>query len=425
MPLSTILYLAMFLVSVFGCVAVSPFWGLIGYIITYHINPVSQWWGNYVPQALGRYALIFGMATFSGMIIHNNKLRFNRFFESQEILLLLLLLTIWVSIPLGQDLSFEFSEHAIKMSKVTLILLMASHLITDIKKYETMVYIFIITGLYLGFQTYNAPPSMFIGQRLGGGIGGSDLSNGNMLAAHFCMVLSFIGVMFLKSGWKTKLLCIISAAFIVNGLILIQSRGSLLGLGCGGICAVLFAKNISRKKIIAILLVGLIGSTFLVNKSFLERMKLIKTDVETMDVSAKSRIDVWVVALLMIKDHPLGVGVGNTAAMVGNYNYELAGLDTHNTYLRALTDLGYHGLFVYFLMMFNAFKILFTTEKAVSKLNNQRDYYWHIYALKIGLVSYFVVVTFVSATYIEEFFWFLMFPVFLKRSVENKILEEN
>lgn len=423
LPLSTILYLFMFFFTVFGSIFSTPFLGVMGYIITYHINPVSQWWGSYVPQPLQRYAMIYGLATLIGIIVHNQKLNYKKLFESQEILLIFLLIAIWISIPLGLNLIVGIDENAIKMTKVTLMVLMVSHLITDLKKYEIMVYVFIFTGLYLGIQTYNAPAHLFISGRLGGGIGGSDLSNGNMLAAHFSMVLSFIGVMFLKSGWKTKLLCMISAAFILNGIVLIRSRGSFLGLLCGAACAAFFAKKVYRKKIVYILLAGLIAGGILVNKDFIERMKLIKTDVEEMDTSALSRIEVWMLSLDIIRDHPLGVGVGNSARILYRYNKVYEGKDTHNTYLRALTDLGYHGLFIYCLLMVNAFRILSYTDKLISRFNVNEDFYWHTYAVKIGLISYFITVIFVSATYIEEFFWFVMFPVLLKRCVENEVTQ--
>lgn len=424
LPLSTILYLLLFFFTVLGSILSTPFLGVIGYIITYHINPISQWWGSYVPQGINRYALIYGLATLIGIIIHNKELNYKKLFEIQEILLVILLITIWFSIPIGINIGLGIDENAIKMTKVTLMVLMVSHLITDLKKYEIMVYIFIATGLYLGIQTYKAPAWMFIAGRLGGGVGGSDLSNGNMLAAHFSMVISFIGIMFLKSGYKTKILCLISAAFIINGIILIRSRGSFLGLICGAVSAVYFAKKFNRKKIIYLLLAGLISGGVLVNKDFIERMKLINTDIEEMDTSALSRVEIWKLSLDIFKDHPFGVGVGNSSRVVGRYNPIFEGKDTHNTYLRALVDLGIHGLIIYFLIMINAFRTLSSTERLITKFNVKEDLFWHIFAVRVGLVSYFVTIFFVSATYIEEFFWFVMFPVFLKRVVENEIFSE-
>ena len=124
----------------------------------------------------------------------------------------------------------------------------------------------------------------------------------------------------------------------------------------------------------------------------------------------------------MAADYPFGVGVGKSPQLVGNYDQQLAGLDTHNTYLRCLTDMGFHGLFILCLLIVNYFRTLGIVARLANQLENASDYHWHIYGLKVAMFSFLVVVTFVSATYTEEFYWILMFPVMLKRSVENQIL---
>jgi hypothetical protein len=421
LPLTTILYLALFVSAVLGSILFNPLIGMTGYLITYHINPLTHWWGEYIPASIERYSLILGVATFIGMMLHKSKLKFTRMIEAQEILLILFVGLCWLSIPLGFDLGVGIDEHVIKMTKIGVIVLMASHLITDIRRYEMIVYIFIFTGLFLGIETYNAPTWYFAHGRLGQGVGGSDLSNGNMLAAHFIMVLSLIGGMFIKGGWKTKLLCSASAVFMLNGIVLIRSRGSFLGLLACAMSAVFFTKNVSRKKIIICLLAVIIGGVTLMDTGFLERMKLIQFDTEKMESSARSRVDVWLSSIKMVSDYPLGVGVGNTIRLVGQYDPSHEGLDTHNTYLRCLTDIGFQGLLVLLLLIANAFRILSSISKDIEQLKNKETFFWHIYGVKIGLIAYLTVVFFVSATYTEDFYWFLMFPVFLKRAVENEI----
>ncbi len=422
LPLTTILYLALFVSAVLGSILFNPLIGISGYLITYHINPLTHWWGEYIPASIDRYSLILAVATFIGMVLHKSKLKFTRMVEAQEILLIIFVGLCWLSIPLGVA-SEGIDEHLIKITKIAIMVMMASHLITDIRRYEMIVYIFILTGLFLGVETYNAPTWHFADGRLGQGVGGSDLANGNMLAAHFIMVLSLIGVMFIKGGWKTKLLCSASAVFMLNGIVLIQSRGSFLGLLAGAMSAVFFTKNVSRKKIIICVLAGIIGGATLMDTDFLERMKLIQTDIETMDLSARSRIDVWLSSIKMVSDYPLGVGVGNTIRLVGQYDSSLEGLDTHNTYLRCLTDIGFQGLLVLLLLIANAFRILSSISKDIEQLENKEIFFWHIYGVRIGLIAYLLVVFFVSATYTEDFYWFLMFPVFLKRAVENEIVQ--
>jgi hypothetical protein len=351
-------------------------------------------------------------------IFHKSKLHYRRFIESQELLLFLFLALVWISIPIGIP-NETLDEHAIKMTKITVMLFIASHIVTNLKRYEIIVYLFIATGLFLGIETYTAPSYYFAAGRLGGGIGGGDLLNGNMLAAHFIMVLSLLGVMFMKGGYRAKFFCFLAAGFMLNGIILIRSRGSFLGLMAAGIAALLLSKGVKKTKIIFCLLAAIIGAATLVDSGFLQRMDEITFDSQAMDASAQSRIEIWNIGLRMSADHPLGVGVGNSAKAAAEYNLAYEGLDMHNTFLRCLSDLGIQALVVLLLIIGNAFRTLSFISRNVAALPNRDSFLWHIYAVKVGLIGYLVTVFFVSATYTEDFYWFLMLPTFLKRAFEN------
>jgi putative inorganic carbon (hco3(-)) transporter len=139
-----------------------------------------------------------------------------------------------------------------------------------------------------------------------------------------------------------------------------------------------------------------------------------------MDRSARGRLLAWEASLSMASDYPLGVGEGNFKKCIGQYLPQLEGRDTHNTFLRCLTELGVQGAFVLLLLIGNAFWILFRIKKKIQDLPRKADFIWHIYALKIALIIYLVSGIFITHTYIEEFYWLLMYPLFLKRSVEGE-----
>ena len=153
-------------------------------------------------------------------------------------------------------------------------------------------------------------------------------------------------------------------------------------------------------------------------------MEGIDTNTAQIDASARGRLLAWEAALSMASDYPLGVGEGNFKKYIGQYSPEMMGRDTHNTFLRCLAELGVQGAFVLLLLIGNAFWILFRLKKKIRDLPQKEDLLWHIYALKIALIIYLVSGIFITHTYIEEFYWLLMFPVFLKRSVENAIKRE-
>ena len=420
LPLKTILYLSLLFGATIGSLGYHPMIGLMGYVVTYNINPAGYWWGT-IPLYWGlRYSLIIGIATFAGVVIHSSKLKFDKLFEGQEILLILFLAIIWLSLLLGLGVNDGMS-FAIKMSKVTIILLLASHIITDLHKYRILMWVLIISGLYLGYEMYNAPGGMFGEGRFQGGIGGSDFSEGNFLAAHFAMVLPFIGVMFIsRGGWKSKLICLVSGAFVVNSIIMTRSRGVFLAIAVGVVAAILFSVPGKRLKISVLLCIGLFGMFSLTDPGFWTRMETIETNESEMDASSSGRIKAWKAALSMVNDYPLGIGVGNFVKYVGNYDPDIPGKDTHNTFFRCLSELGIQGATVLLLLIGNAFRMLFAIRKDIDRLPNKEEFIWHVYAMQIALCIYIVAGVGLTHTYIEEFYWLLMFPVFLKRSVENE-----
>jgi O-antigen ligase len=123
----------------------------------------------------------------------------------------------------------------------------------------------------------------------------------------------------------------------------------------------------------------------------------------------------------MVSDHPLGVGEGNFKNVIFRYNPDDPGRDTHNTFLRCLAELGIQGGIIFVLLIANAFRMLFSIKINIQDLPNKEDFVWHIYALQLALIIYLSAGMFITQTYIEELYWLLMFPLFLKRSVENEI----
>ncbi|MDO3379735.1 O-antigen ligase family protein [Geoalkalibacter halelectricus] len=424
LPLKTILYLALFLTAFFASIYKHPIIGVYAYLVTYNINPLGQWWGRFLPGFATRYAMLLALAIGLGVLFHKSKLRFGRFFEGQELLLISFVGVMWLSIVVGQSGGMDYNID--KMTKVLLVLLMASHVITTKRYFEGMIWVFVICGLYLGYELYGGAGSMR-GGRYQSGVGGSDFGEGNFLAAHFGFVLPFVGVLFLKGGWKVRLLCVVAAAFIVNAIVITLSRGAFLGLAVGGVMAVLLSARLSRYrgKIIVLLIVGLLGGLYLTHDGFWYRMTSIQAVDGERDLSAQGRLDAWDGAWRMAQDYPLGVGVGRFFNHIGEYHSHIAGVDTHNTYLRCLAELGFHGFAILVLMIFTAFFMLWQIDRRASELTPERANFFHLYAYatKIALFVYLTAAMFVSSVYIEEFYWLLMFPVFLKRALDNEFLD--
>jgi O-antigen ligase len=407
--------------SAVGSVFFNPLVGVLAYLVTYHVDPRSQWWIWGIPIWAARYALILGSATFLGMIFRSGTLKYKKLLDGQEILLWVYVAFVTLSLLLGLPNPHP-QDNFIKMAKVAFILFLAGHIITTLKRYETLLYALIFSGLVLGINVYTAPRDFFNQGRFQAGIGGSDFSDGNVLSGHFLCVLPLLGIIFIKGKWWAKCFCMVSALFMVNSIIQIKSRGSFLAIAACTLFAILLAKKVGRKKILPFLLIGIAGGAYLMDPGYLVRMRTVEeTDTQQMDGSSASRLHFWGIAIKMAIDYPLGIGEGNYLNYIANYDAGLVkGRDTHNTYLRCLAELGFQGLIVLLLLIVNSFRILSQISKKAEGLNNKQAYLLHVYALRIALIGYLVVAFFISATYVEDLFWILMYPLFLKRCIENE-----
>jgi len=423
MALKTIFFLLILILGSLASILYHPFLGVLTYIATYNISPAHRWWGAPL-KALGiQYGKVVAASIAIGMLLHRNKLKYKKSLHKQEFFLILFVIIIWLSHFWGLPEGSLTNRNAIKMTKVLIFLLMFSHIATDLKKYEAVIWTMILVGLYQGYAAYIAPSWAFRHGRLDIGVGGPDFMEGNFLGAHFAMLLPFIGVMFLKGTWKSKFICLFAAVFIINGIILTRSRGVFLSCVIGLLTALTFAARYMkgrRLKIITWVTIGVIGTLTLTDPSFWHRMATLKENPIKTDLSAKGRVWAWKAALQMIKKYPLGIGEGNFRQYVGQYNERIWGRDTHNTYLRCLAELGILGFFIYLTLVLNTFYILKKIWKQTNGLANYTDYQWHMFALTVALIIFFTSGFFITETYIEENYWLFIFPVLLERSIENK-----
>lgn len=425
MALKAIVYLIIAGIAAVASVCVHPQWGVFGYVATYNINPLSQWWGRDLPEMVRRYGLIFSTVTLFGYFIHFQKISGHRRIVGSEIWLVMLLGAVWLSVWLGR--AGDVTYNVVKTTKFVFMILLATRILTKRQNFETLILVLIGAAMYLALSVQWGEGA-FHGGRFDRGVGGSDFREGNFLAAHFAFLLPFLGVSLLTGRWKVKLLCLLAAPWIVNALIITRSRGAFLSILVGALVTLFQLPRLRshRKKIFLLMLVGLIGAFSLTDQDFWERMGSITVEREDLDVSAQSRIEAWKAALAMAKDYPLGVGAGKFLQYVEQYNPLLAGRDTHNTYLRCLAELGVQGLTVLFLLIASSFYTLRRVSQTTRQMPERIRSVYDLYQMASGtaLIIYLTAAVFISSVYIEEFYWFLMFPVFLLKSAENELAEQ-
>jgi putative inorganic carbon (hco3(-)) transporter len=423
-----LLFFGLFWVFTLGALFL-PYLGVYGYIADYCIGPAGQWWEAPFSGLGIRYSFTLALATAVSMVIHWKKLEFGEpFLSSQEKLLLFFLALVWLSTLLSEETTgrYTFVDHpSLKFSKVVFFALMMTHVITNMKKMDGLLWIFVISSLILGLQAWDTPRSDFHHGRLEG-IGGADFSESNFLAAFMAAMLPIIGVQLLRAKWWGKAICVIAAAFTANTIVLCRSRGAFVGVAAGVVAASVLAPKRHRKKIAVALVLGIAGGVYVADPQFLERITTITTSQEEMDTSAMSRIRLWKAGAEMLSDHPFGIGIGNWYQTIGSYIPEYAGKDSHSTYVKCAVELGIQGIIFYFIIILSAVIQLFRMRKTAENLHEpfRDDMTQFSYGLIISLVIILVCGLTITMIYTEVIWLIIILPVCLVR-IMNNIYSEN
>ena len=129
----------------------------------------------------------------------------------------------------------------------------------------------------------------------------------------------------------------------------------------------------------------------------------------------------------MVKDHPLGVGVGHFRYVIGDYvnDPELANRDAHNSFILCMAETGIPGLIAYLVTLGVSWHCLTQLNRKIrGRLANTDLFELLVFANRLALLVYATGGLFVSRFYTEGAWLFIMLPVCLERAVENQIRVE-
>lgn len=414
MALSTLIYFLSFVSSCIGTIFINPVIGIAAYLFIYNVGPMSKWWASPLWHMGLRDSFLISIALMIGFFIKRTKIDLSLLsLDIHEWLLIFFIAVMWGSRIIGLDLGVYY-YNIIKITKVMVILMFASHIVTSIKRYELVLWVFILSNMYIGYNALFAESWMFTTGRLTSGIGGVDFDNSNFVGAHMVFLLPITGVMFLKSKLPGKIICLVHGALTLNALVMFRSRGAFLALLCCVLPTIFLINRKFRIYVFIGMLIAAAGFVHVTDDKFWDRISTITATEENRDGSAAGRLRLWQAAFDMSLAYPLGIGADNYHALVGSFT-GIEGMDPHTTYLKCLAELGYHGMAILLLFIINAFKILFTIRRFYR--NSEFFYDLHAFGLLVGLTGYLVAAFFISLLYTEEFYWLLMFPLFLKRAI--------
>lgn len=308
----------------------------------------------------------------------------------------------------------------IKLLKYILIFLVCSEEIKD-KKHISRIVIAICSGICL--VTIDALWQMVFGYdfihhvELQYAIGlprpTAAFPNCNLLGIYLTALTPLIfGLTFFYFKGRNKLLMSFVSVLGLLGVYLSLSRGAGLGI----YLAILFLSIVNKKKILTLILVGiLIIFPFVMPKNIKQWAREVNYN-PLVFMCNQDRISIYNNTLNMIKHHPLiGVGVNTFSNNYGKYKTEQAEkyahtpntIYAHNAYLQMAGEIGLLGLLAFILFLFRIFGLGLNASRKLS------DEYLRIIAVSLiaSLIAFLTNALTETSLYhprVVMIFWYLI-----------------
>jgi hypothetical protein len=408
----------LFLMIFFGGLCAAFFYSstaaFVLYQLVYFLNPDDRWWSAEIPGF--RWSLItVAVMAITLMARYKDLGPKGQLTQQPAAKWIVLILGMYYVMYLFALNPVAHDRFTIDFTKTIIIIAIAYKLIHSEMALKVVMWGYIIGATYIG---YLATVTGRTGNGRVEGIGMADGLDANDAA----IALVPAAVMLMYFAWmgnkKIKVLCVVCGALIANGLVLINSRGSFLGVAIGigvYLLAMLFSKYQKKgQRGMAILIVvgGVSGAISLTDDQFWERMNTIQ-DVQQDDGGGDTRMHFWWATFDMMRDHPAGLGIAGYQEISANYlPPEIRGnaenRAVHSAWFQLLSELGWPGPILFgFLLL----ALLKNTRKAKKKLIEQgrTDEYFKVLALEVGLLSYMVAASFIDRFRSEILWWMILF----------------
>ena len=329
------------------------------------------------------------------------------------VLFALLMLMTW-PIALNQ---IEHERFTVTFLKYVMLYYLLVKTIDTPDKFNKMMWVFLTGQFYLGWLAYESGRSS--GGRLES-LGGADSQDANMAAALIVSCVPIV-VNYLIIGKRWQKICALPMlVFILNALILINSRGAFLAL----IVAIAYYLFVSMKspafpkfnktKVIATVVVGAAMFVYLTDTLFIERMGTITDPGEESGYTGRERIDYWLMTFDMVERYPFGTGVMGFQTLSPQYvppealSSRSGTRAVHSLYFQILAEYGYHGFILFGIFILSNFRYLWKLRKELIKKQHFLPYYMAI-ALEASFLSLLVAGIFISILYMEIIYWMAAF----------------
>ena len=370
-----------------------PYIGVLLSIFEYFTHPQYRYWGDHLPDI--RYPMIISSVLCISFVLNYRQVFLESRGKNESGVGYLMfywvnMIFVWLLYSVNSDATMNA---VIDYAQLIIFYFLIVNLFNDKVKIDYVLMLLIFGYLYFSYEAWGK--SLREGRLEG--IGGAGSRDANHLANDMLAVIPFIGTYFLYGNNYQKLLVLFAAPFILNLMILCNSRGAYLGLAGAGVVYILMCSVKNLKKVLPIASVGVILFFSLTDQRFDERFFSITEYKE--DSSSSQRLQSWEGAIRMLKDHPLGTGESGFSYLSPIYipeiveSYDGNRRNVHNTPLSVLTSWGYIGGILFFLFHLYTYRLLFKTRNFCKQTNDEKGEYLAV-AMISGLFGFLVAAMF-------------------------------
>ena len=421
-PNFTIFWISTFSALIVAAIFAHPVYAVFAYLFEYYLRPGLHWWGKeHLPDL--RWNLLASLVLASTYILHKSQLsEIGTYAKGPGRFLVALLAYMIVFTPFALSANATWSSIDQYYKLIIFQFLMVATVRAE-WAFDTMVALHMAGAGWWGFEAWRNPRRE--GSRLYA-VGSGDTWNDNFASAHLVTVMPFVVVYLLRHpNKKLRLLALIAGPFVINTLILCNSRGAMVGLAAAVLYAIATSKKGHRLRMLvgAVAIVG--AFIMLADPEFIARQQTTVRYQE--DGSAMGRLATWSAGVRLVKDYPFGAG-GNgfeilspvyAPEVVAAHNGELRA--PHNTVILVASEWGIPGLILYFGYYIALFRLMWQVRK---RAPDGGIWYYRAVAIELAMVAVFVAGLFSDRLYGEAPYWMGGFAVVTHRLQTHQLARQ-
>lgn len=399
------------------------FWALIGFSVILLLAPQEQ-----IPAlaplriALLSVAVAMLAYTYSQLSLRRPILEY-----SPEVVLVLLLagwavFTVPFSYWPGGSVSFLTSTYL----KAVICFLLLSHAVRNIRQLQGIAWCLVLCTVPLTLHTLsNYVTGTYIGEGdrvLGYASGLAQNPNDMALMLNLILPLCIALMLGSRSGLQ-KLVLTGVALLIVVAVIATFSRAGFLTLMFIGVCYAWLLRNRRQRVWIPIIMITGVFALPLVPASYFERLDTIINIEADQTNSAQTRLADMKVAVDLAFSKPIvGSGVGMSLLALNEARGE-HWLDVHNVYLQLAVDMGFIGLGLFLLLMFQCLRVINRTASGPPGQGSSRQLLYLAEALRVSLLAFALSAMFYPVAYNFYFYYFAGMAIAAGRIARDQAAE--